>query len=78
MSPLVEESWEVTSPVTPSSGSIFLHSCLPSSTLIGGEEGERETEGDGDRERDRDRERESETTGIRQVSRGHVMEQVKV
>ena len=52
MSPLVEESWEVTSPAAPSSGSIFLHSCLPSSTLIGGEEGERERDRDGWRERE--------------------------
>lgn len=34
ISPLVEESWEWTSAVSLSSGSIFLASCLPSSTLI--------------------------------------------
>lgn len=34
MSPLVEESWEWTSAVSLSSGSIFFASCLPSSTLI--------------------------------------------
>lgn len=33
MSPLVEESWEVTAEASRSSGSIFLASCLPSSTL---------------------------------------------
>lgn len=34
MSPLVEESWEWTSAASLSSGSIFLASCLPSSTLM--------------------------------------------
>lgn len=33
MSPLVDESWEVTSELSCSSGSIFLASCFPSSTL---------------------------------------------
>lgn len=41
MSPLVEESWEWTSAASLSSGSIFLASCLPSSTLDSAEgEGE--------------------------------------
>lgn len=34
MSPLVEESWEWTSAASLSSDSIFLASCLPSSTLV--------------------------------------------
>lgn len=33
MSPLVDESWELTSELSCSSGSIFLASCFPSSTL---------------------------------------------
>lgn len=35
ISPLVEESWEVTGLLPSSSGSIFLASCFPSSTLPG-------------------------------------------
>lgn len=38
MSPLVEESWEVTGLLPSSSGSIFLASCFPSSTLRKGRE----------------------------------------
>lgn len=36
MSPLVEESWELTAESSCSSGSIFLANCFPSSTLAGG------------------------------------------
>lgn len=36
MSPLVDESWELTDESSCSSGSIFLASCFPSSTLQGG------------------------------------------